>query len=350
MSTWELVRDLPLRVEGYRLEALGMEIGGGFHRVTTVIHLEGAGEEGVGEDVTYDAEEQLAFVQAGPVLPLASDGTLAGFSRRLDELELFPRPLQLAFFRHYRRWGFESAALDLALRQAGASLADALGREARPVTFVASMRLADEDPTAEPVLAWLRRDPGLRFKLDPTTAWTDALIADLAATGAVATLDLKGAYEGTPVDMPADPDLYARVAAAFPDAWIEDPRLTPETRAALAGHEDRITWDAPIHGVADIAAREHPPRMINVKPSRFGRLQELMDLYDHLAAQGIGAYGGGQTELGPGRGQIQLLASLFHPDTPNDVAPSGYNARVPPPDLPTSPLAPAPAPTGFRWS
>ena len=28
-------------------------------------------------------------------------------------------------------------------------------------------------------------------------------------------------------------------------------------------------------------------------------------------------------ELGPGRGQLQYLASLFHPDGPNDLAPPG---------------------------
>ena len=61
-------------------------------------------------------------------------------------------------------------------------------------------------------------------------------------------------------------------------------------------------------------------------------------------------YGGGQWELGPGRGQIQYLASLFHPDTPNDVAPGGYNAPEPQPGLPESPLEPAISPTGFRWA
>ena len=55
-------------------------------------------------------------------------------------------------------------------------------------------------------------------------------------------------------------------------------------------------------------------------------------------------YGGGQFELGPGRGQIQRLASLFYADGPNDVAPSEYNAAGPQPGLPTSPL---PAPEGI---
>jgi hypothetical protein len=53
-------------------------------------------------------------------------------------------------------------------------------------------------------------------------------------------------------------------------------------------------------------------------------------------------YGGGQWELGPGRGHIQYLASVFHPSTPNDVAPAAFNIHRldPPPGLPTSPLPP----------
>ena len=90
--------------------------------------------------------------------------------------------------------------------------------------------------------------------------------------------------------------------------------------------------------------------MVNVKPSRFGSLQGLFDAYDWLAARDIGAYGGGQFELGPGRGQIQLLASIFHPTTPNDVSPSGFHVDDPPAGLPTSPMAPRPSATGLRWA
>ena len=50
-----------------------------------------------------------------------------------------------------------------------------------------------------------------------------------------------------------------------------------------------------------------------------------------------------------GRGQLQYLASLFHPDGPNDVAPTGFNLQAPSPDLPRSPLKAEPHPTGFRW-
>ena len=86
-----------------------------------------------------------------------------------------------------------------------------------------------------------------------------------------------------------------------------------------------MTWDAPIHDVADITGLSVEPRMLNIKPSRFGTLARLFAAYDHCRCRGIGMYGGGQWELGPGRGQIQYLASLFHPDGPNDVAPRRYN-------------------------
>jgi L-alanine-DL-glutamate epimerase-like enolase superfamily enzyme len=347
-STYDLVADLPLEIEDYSLEPLELEVSSDFTRFTTVIHLRGRGAEGVGEDVTYDALDHVALQDAGPVLPIAGSWTLGSFSEHLDTLDLWPAPPVREPSRDYRRWAYESAALDLALRQAGEPLWRVLGREPRPVTFVVSLRLG-EPPTMDPIRRRLERYPSLRFKTDPTAGWTDELIAELVATGAIDSVDLKGMYEGTPVDSPADPDLYRRVADAFPDAWIEDPKLTEETDPVLEPHRDRITWDAPIHSVADIEALPFAPKMVNVKPSRFGPLKRLFECYDWLAERGIGAYGGGQFELGPGRGHIQYLASIFHPDTPNDVAPGGFNMFEPPPGLPVSPLEPALSPVGFRW-
>jgi hypothetical protein len=193
------------------------------------------------------------------------------------------------------------------------------------------------------------RYPGVRFKLDPTSSWNESLISELVATGAVDSVDFKGAYKGTPVDQDADPLLYGRVAIAFPQAWLEDPELTDQTRPVLEPHRDRITWDAPIHSVRDIEGLPFPPRTLNFKPSRFGSLRNLFDAYDYCEANGIGIYGGGQFELGPGRGQLQYLASLFHPDAPNDIAPGGFNEADPPPGLAESPLPPQPSGTGFRW-
>ena len=241
----------------------------------------------------------------------------------------------------------------MALRQDGRSLAHALGHEPRPLNFVVSMRLSsfdDEGPdTADRLLRLLERYPGTRFKLDPANNWTQELVDELAATGAVDIFDLKGFYRGTPVDVDTDPELYRMVAEAVPTSWLEDADLTEETLPVLEPHKDRLTWDAPIHSVADVEALRWKPRMINVKPSRFGTVQRLFDTYDHCKREGIGCYGGGQTELGEGRGQIQYLASIFHPDTPNDTAPAAYNNPQLGDGLPASPLQPRIAPTGFRW-
>jgi L-alanine-DL-glutamate epimerase-like enolase superfamily enzyme len=348
MSLYERVATLPLEVETYELEPLAYEVSPQFTRRTTVLHLRGGGHEGVGEDVTYSPEDQEAFQSEGPTLPLTGSHTLDSFSQLLERLALWPAGPGLEQFRPYRRWAFESAALDLALRQAGTSLHEAVGREPRPITFVSSMRLG-EPASIEPLERWLDLYPGLRFKLDPTATWDDALVTRLVETRAVDTLDLKGQYKGTPVDQDADATLYARVAIAFPEAWIEDPELTDATSPVLQAHRARITWDAPIHSISDIRGLPFPPRTLNFKPSRFGSLRSLFESYEYCFENGIGIYGGGQFELGPGRGQIQYLASIFHPDTPNDVAPGGYNASEPTPGLPKSPLTPALSKTGFRW-
>jgi hypothetical protein len=88
----------------------------------------------------------------------------------------------------------------------------------------------------------------------------------------------------------------------------------------------------------------------NVKPSRIGSPRALFEVYARCARERRPMYGGGMGELGVGRGQIELLAALFHADAPNDVAPSAYNEDDPPGGLPASPLAPRPDATGLRWA
>ncbi len=350
MPTFDALADLPLEIEGYELQPLELHLPG-FERLTTVIHIWGVGEDGLGEDVTYDAVDHIALQDAGPNLDITGFSTLGEFCEMLGEHDTFPAEPQRDVSRLYRRWAFESAALDLALRQGGKGLAEALGREPRPVAFVASMRLGSEDSASSitPLQRKLDRYPDLRFKLDPTNDWTDELIAELVESGAVDSLDLKGFYKGTVVDVETDPVLYSKLIEAFPGAWIEDPDVNDETRPILEPVRDRITWDAPIHSIADIEALPWEPKMVNIKPSRIGGLRELCETYDYCAQHGIGAYGGGQWELGVGRGQIQVLASLFHPDTPNDTAPRGYNEAEPATGLPVSPLEPKLTPVGFRW-
>ncbi|HST15772.1 MAG TPA: hypothetical protein VLJ44_13070 [Gaiellaceae bacterium] len=324
MSLYDSVKDLPLSIEGYRLEPLEREVARGFTLKRTVVVLHGKGEEGRGEEVDYDARAQEAFQADEGKLPFPGEHTLDSFS------------LLQAGQTEYRRWGFESAALDLALRQARLSLGDAVDREPQPLRFVVSTRTAN-------VPGWAALYPDLHFKLDPDRDWTDEVIATLRN---VETIDFKGIYRGA-FGNPPDAELYARLADAFPDAWIEDPALTPETMRALEPYRERITWDAAIHEWSDVEALPFEPKCLNCKPSRFGSVKRLFDFYDACAHAGIALYGGGQFELGPGRNQIQLLASLFHADAPNDVAPGGYNAAAPVAGLEASPIAIEPAP-GFR--
>jgi L-alanine-DL-glutamate epimerase-like enolase superfamily enzyme len=349
VTLFERIAGLPLVVEEYALDRLERDVSSDFTRVSTIVSLFGIGTEGVGEDVVYDAPDHDALQEAGPNLPLAGEWTLGSFCKHVEALDLFPRPPEREVSRRYRVWTYESAALDLALRQAGKPLHEVLGREPRPVRFVVSLRLG-KPSTIEPLRRRLDLYPDLRFKLDPTIDWTDELVEQIAATGAIDSVDFKGLYMGTVVDVPADPDLYRRVLGALPEAWIEDPHDTPEVMAVLEPHRDRVSWDAPIHSVADIEALPFKPHLVNVKPSRFGPLRELLEGYEYCEANGIEMYGGGQFELGPGRGQIQYLASLFHADGPNDVAPGGYNDPDPVDGLAPSPLEPRPSAVGFRWT
>ena len=159
VTTYERVSELPLTIEEYSLEGRERAVNPEFTRVTTTYHLRGAGEEGLGEDVTYDPDEQREQLARGPSLPLAGEWTFGEFARHVGELDLFPAGApDMPAFLLYRRWAIESAALDLALRQAGRSLGDVVGREHRPVSFVVSLRLGNP-PSFEPVQAAARGLP-----------------------------------------------------------------------------------------------------------------------------------------------------------------------------------------------
>jgi hypothetical protein len=224
------------------------------------------------------------------------------------------------------------------LRQNEVGLGEAVGRRERPVRFVVSTR-------AEPE-RWLEVAPGLEFKLDAEKDWDRPLLARLRELDRIRVVDLKAYYRGTVVDLAPEPELYRAVVQELPDVVIEDPWLEDGLREALAGAEDRLSFDAPVHSLSDLDDLPLEPRWLNIKPSRFGTVRELLETIAACEERGIRLYGGGQFELGPGRLQIQRLASVFYPEGPNDVAPSVYNEGEPREGLPQSPL-PVPDGTGF---
>jgi hypothetical protein len=348
-SLWPRVAGLPLVVESVAFERLHAELAPENERITTHVRLSGAGVDGLGEDVAVFAEDGSTLHERRPELSLAGEWTLAGFSEHLATLgsRLWREPPDWAGLVRCRNWAFESAALDLALRQAGRPLHEVLGLEPRPLRFVNSLGLGKE-PSIEPVRRRIARAPSVRFKLDAEATWSPDLVDAVAATGAVDTVDFKGQY-GIPVEEPdALAGLYERILERFPNAYIEDPHDLPSIAELLAGHLDRVSYDAPIYGPENIGATPLAARVVNIKPSRIGSLRGLFGVYARCAREGRPMYGGGMGELGVGRGQVELLASMFHPDAPNDVAPSVYHRDDPVEVLPASPLDPAPAPTGFR--
>lgn len=345
-SSWACLGGLGLRVEECRLEPHEQATTGGWTRLSTEVVLSGGGCEGRGEDVTYSARDQELFRAAAPDAGLSGSFTLDSFASRLDGVELFPRAPEDPVYRLYRRWAFESAALDLALNQAGLRLDQLLDRSVQDLDFVVSLGLG-EPPDPEALVRLRRRYPDVRFKVDLGLGWTRELVARMAALGGIGTVDFKGRYHGAYAGTPPDPQAYALVAELLPEAWIEDPSTDAASMQVLSGVLERVAWDAPIHSLADVLTSPFPPRCLNIKPSRFGMASELFRVYDYCAAKGIAMYGGGQFELASGRAQIQYLASLFHPAAPNDVAPAGFNASVLVEGLPSSPIPASQVPVGF---
>lgn len=346
---YDRVRDLPVEVTSVSLSGRSADTSYGFTRPTTVVRMAGPEAVGVGEDVTTDPDDHDRFRDEGVGADLTGTYTLDGFSERLADLDPVASADGWAKPGRARRWALESAALELALKQAGASLGDRLGRTYDPVRFVVSLRLTDP-PRLGPVREWLNVDPSLEFKLDVAPDWDRSFVADVAAEvgDAVRVLDFKAQYDD---DRAAtDLDLYGPVAEAFPEAVLEDP-----TDAALVDggplvdETDRISFDAPITGPEALEAAPVALRWLNVKPARFGTVRSLFETVADARERGVTLYGGGMFELDRGRPHLHSLASLLYPDGPNDVAPPGYNVPTPHSDVPPSPLDPPADPAGLGY-
>jgi hypothetical protein len=104
MNAWDHLAELPIKIESYELTAHDREFGE-FTRGSTVVHLRGEGQEGIGEDVIYDVLDHIAHRDAGPVLDLTGPTTLGEVCELLGELDLFGgTPPEREPSRHYRRW------------------------------------------------------------------------------------------------------------------------------------------------------------------------------------------------------------------------------------------------------
>ena len=286
--------------------------------------------------------------EAGPTLPVAGSWTIGSLSDHLAELDLFPagaraRALARVPALGLRVRGARPGTAPGRPRAAGAARARAPAAQLRRVDAPGTASDGEGEPCPRPpssMMDVLERYPGTRFKLDPTNTWSDELIAELAATGAVDSLDLKGQYKGTPGGRGHRPRALRQAHRGLPGRLARGPRHNrrdaPAARAATATASPGTRRSTR----STTSSRSNGSRARSTSSRRgSGSLVELCRAYDFCAERGIGAYGGGQTELGVGRDHIQYLAALFHPDTPNDVAPGGFNQPKLPEGLPAEPAA-----------
>ena len=310
----EAVEALPVIVEGITVAVASRAVAGygSEGRPTAVVRVVGGGSCGLGESVAWTLDDQARFAGRCP-------GLVPHGQHRLGELA---RRLEASVEDRYERAAVEAALVDLALRQRGTNLFRLASRIPQPVTFVLSFGTLS-DPAAE-LRALLAAAPGARVKVDVDPSWPDSVFADLAALEAVAVLDFK---------LRGDRRLVERAHARLPSALLEDPRLEPEAvEPTFAG---RVSFDAPIGRAADIARLPLQPAAVNVKPARMGGFLEALRAIAACQRAGLATYVGGMFEVGPGRKQVQVLASLFSPGAWNDVAPIPASAAGP---WPASPL------------
>ena len=341
MNFYSKLKDLELVIENFETETRE-QVSENFTRKTTVVKLSGDGKAGKGEDVIYETEKHIY-----PGLELEGTYTFQEFSKKLDEERLFPEDVEHdKTDQHYRRWAVESAALDLALKQSHQTLADALGENYSPLRFVVSPSM--NTPSIEKLHDLIELNSSIEFKLDASEEWDEDFVEQLAEMERVKVVDLKGHYEKEKVGMAPNPEIYRLVAEKM-DALIEDPKFTEETEKVLENFEGRVTWDYPITGVESVKNLPFQPDVLNIKPSRFGTVKSLLDTIQYCQENDIQMYGGGQFELDIGRKHIHAVASIFYPDTPNDVAPRIYNQEKIPENPPKSPLEPEENLEGLEW-
>lgn len=285
--------------------ALGSEPVSGYYdgasRPTGFVTLHGGGHSGVGENVSWYPNDQRAFEKAcAEVLPLEARtvGEASAIVRERDD-------------QPYHRAAIEAALIDLALRQHETNLFALSGRPVRGVRYAWSIGAASDPLEASDLVR--RSCPEARLKIDlPAEGWSDEMWSRLGSLERVVVVDFKrdGANEQ-----------LERAAHHLPTAWIEDPPLTARRVTTEAAWRDRVALDAYVSQAVDLNDPPFSPAAVNVKAPRVGGVFEALRVLEACRRLDCSAYFGGMFEVGVGRRQAHVLASLFTADAWNDLAP-----------------------------
>jgi hypothetical protein len=294
---------LPVAIDGLRVERGAVAVAGYYDeaRPTGFAALRGLGLTGRGECVAWTPAEQAKFAAACDRLDLPQGSTVgeivALLAGELDD--------------PYHRAAVEGAAIDLALRQANANPFALARLPARPVAFCRSIGVAD-DPEAA-IVPVLEGDPDARIKIDvPDAGWPPSAWEILADTGRIVVLDFKRG---------SDLEQVRLAHAAMPQAWLEDPPVEAASLDPRGSWREKVALDGYVLAAVDLDDPEISPAAVNVKAPRVGGWMEALRCLEECRRRSLHAYVGGMFEVGPGRLQARVLASMFTPDAWNDLAP-----------------------------
>ena len=317
-------------------------------RHTTVFHLHGGGTEGIGEDVVWDPDDQQRQQRGRAGARHRRDCGRSTTSREhLAELDLFhgrdagvSRP-----YATYRRWALESAALDLALRQAGEPLHEVLGREPQPLTL---RRLP---APRRPAQRRRRRRPPRRLRGRPLQARRRADLERGADRRAGRHRlgrrhRLQGRLQGHDRRRRHRSRALPALRRGVPGRLAGGPRpdRARGRRRARAPPRPHHLGRARSTRSTTFASSPSRPKTLNCKPSRFGPLSALFDFYDFCERRGHRA---STAAASPSSARAAARCSCSRrcsiPTRPNDVAPAGWDqAELPRHGAPDEPAGPLP--------
>ncbi len=293
--------ELPLNVEKAHvaLDAIELPSYPDEPRPSSTIALAGRQQTGTGENVAWTRNDHRNFQRQIDAGDYTHHGSLGSFLRVLGAT--VPDAYQHA--------AIESAAVDLALRQARTNLEELAESDLSDTRYVRSFA-ASPDPLPE-LAAHREQNPRIGLKVDVHPAWDEETLGQLASLGNISVLDFK--HQGTSATQTA-------VAQALPDPWLEDPGQLGECPSGILAR--RFSLDAALtSGNPEAMLQRMNPAAVNLKVPRMGGVIALLRAAAFCEAEKRPFYLGGMFEVSVGRMQARELASLLAPGGPNDLAP-----------------------------